>query len=404
MRLPILEASGELWINGDLIRRFGRFEASNAIVWQGYLSAGDTVEMRMRSLSSSGSRLRLTLTAITETASLSYPVASGCYVAGSSDTLLPVTSGLVAATFSATPAGLSINTNTGAIDLAASSSGNYTVTYSGTSVCGTSISANKTITLVGASGNPVEYGAGVWNVYAYNAGTVSGTPWASGYAGYYVATGLNFNTNAEWNQGTSPSQASGYQGCSVGNDNHSWRAKRAGFPCGFYTLSVPDHDDDVELWVNGVRVFQHTGYGDNHDSVWSGALGPNDSIEFRAADGVGGSYGILTFTQHPTYTYSSWTGAVDSDWTNAGNWCGPVPTATTDVAINAGSNQPIVLAGMAAHVRNLTVRSGAALTTLGTLNLYGNLQNRGGTLDLSQGRLDLEGGSTQQVPAFVVQA
>ncbi|RYY39172.1 MAG: HYR domain-containing protein [Chitinophagaceae bacterium] len=400
---PTQFGSAEVRINGVLIRTFGEQDYFTSSVWQGYLSADDVIEVRVRSISGYGSRIRILFQNIGESMSLSYSY-RGCLQTGSSDTLSPVISGRNGGAFTATPAGLDINPTTGVISLLNSLPGTYNVNYNGASVCGTPYNVNTSITVSAApSGNPAIFGQGLWNVYAWNAGMNYGVAWNTGYAGYYTENSLSFNTGDRWDGGASPSAASGYQGCTVDADQHSWSAKRKGFPCGYYQINIPTHDDDAELWINGVRVFEHAGCCDLHTNVWSGALGAEDSVEYRVKEGGGGSGGAIELVLQSAISFSAWTGAVDRDWTNAGNWCGPLPIATTDVSIPAVANLPIVPAGQSAMVRNLTVGSGASLTVLGTLNLYSNLENRGGMLDMSLGRLDLEGASAQQVPAFMVQ-
>ena len=55
----------------------------------------------------------------------------------------------------------------------------------------------------------------------------------------------------------------------------------------------------------------------------------------------------------------TWTGAVNSTWTNPDNWsCGSVPDANTDVIINSGT----VVLSSNATVRSLSVSAGASLT------------------------------------------
>jgi autotransporter-associated beta strand protein len=73
-----------------------------------------------------------------------------------------------------------------------------------------------------------------------------------------------------------------------------------------------------------------------------------------------------------------WTGAVDNDWFNTGNWCGGLPTASTNVVINSGGNQPNINAA-GAFSNNLTVSSGASLTlgAAGTLSINGAFANSG---------------------------
>ncbi|MEI7727770.1 MAG: hypothetical protein WCK09_21875, partial [Bacteroidota bacterium] len=75
----------------------------------------------------------------------------------------------------------------------------------------------------------------------------------------------------------------------------------------------------------------------------------------------------------------SWTGLTNTDWNIAANWCDGVPTASTNVIIPAGGNQPVISAG--AVCNNLTINSGASLIISGsnTLNVNGNWTNNGGT-------------------------
>ncbi len=152
-----------------------------------------------------------------------------------------------------------------------------------------------TVSIVTPPGNPAVYGNNEWIVYAWNSGGnfSSDNPWVNNYSGFYTASGVNFNTQNQWNN--SPSDAPGYQGCIVGADNHSWSAKRQGFPSNYYRLNVDGHDDSAELYVNGVLVWDHQGCCDAHPAVWQGILGPTDQVEFRATEGFGGTYGILSF-------------------------------------------------------------------------------------------------------------
>ena len=148
-----------------------------------------------------------------------------------------------------------------------------------------------------AEGDPSVFGDNVWNVYAWNAGGASDTghSWNTNYSGYYVDTALSFDTRNKWNASLSPSNAPGYQGCPVMYDNHSWSAKRKGFPCGHYAISIPGHDDEAQLLVNGVKVWEHNGCCDSHDSVWVGNLGPDSTVEYRVTEGGGTSYGTISF-------------------------------------------------------------------------------------------------------------
>ncbi|RYZ15928.1 MAG: hypothetical protein EOP49_52355, partial [Sphingobacteriales bacterium] len=106
-----------------------------------------------------------------------------------------------------------------------------------------------------------------------------------------------------------------------------------------------------------------------------------------------GSCGTVT-SQNVTVNVSgqnTWLGAVSSDWNTAANWCGSIPTQTSDIVIPAGTPfQPSVNA--LAEVRNITVNAGASLTILsnGFLNIYGNYQNTG-TLNAQTGFIGFKG-------------
>jgi trimeric autotransporter adhesin len=175
-----------------------------------------------------------------------------------------------------------------------------------------------TLTVKTPQGNPSVFGTNVWNIYAWNAGggaIASAGNWTTNYSGYYTNNNLNFNTTTDWNSLTSPSNAANYQGCPVGVDNHSWSAKRQGFPCSMYQLDIPTHDDAVQLWVNGTKVYENATNGSGHTNVWTGFLGTTDQVEFRVTEGTGGSEGQLTFTaiSFPTTTTNN---ALNFDGTN----------------------------------------------------------------------------------------
>lgn len=62
-----------------------------------------------------------------------------------------------------------------------------------------------------------------------------------------------------------------------------------------------------------------------------------------------------------------WTGAVDSDWSNSGNW-GTTPPTTTEAAdiVTTPSNQPVIGPGVAADVDSVHVDNGNSLLVTGT--------------------------------------
>lgn len=149
--------------------------------------------------------------------------------------------------------------------------------------------------LVGGSpvGDPSVFGQNEWNVHLWNSGGFEPTAstWNANYAGYFVATELNFSSYNYWTSWHHPMASS--IGCLVDEENHSWSAKRQGFPCGAYQINILDHDDAAQLWVNGIKVWEELGATSGSSNAWSGALSSDDKVEFRATEGGGDSHGSL---------------------------------------------------------------------------------------------------------------
>ena len=94
---------------------------------------------------------------------------------------------------------------------------------------------------------------------------------------------------------------------------------------------------------------------------------------------------LLSLLSSPAYA-ADWTGAVDNDWFNAGNWSGGVPTTGMTGYIDTTVNAPeITSAGAVSrytYVGNtatgaLTVSEGGTLTASGSINIGQNLGSEG---------------------------
>ncbi len=126
----------------------------------------------------------------------------------------------------------------------------------------------------------------------------------------------------------------------------------------------------------------------NYDVIVTGTCGPLTS-----------SAATLTVTNS-----GIWSGATSTDWFTASNWCGGVPTSTTNVVIPAGAaNMPLITNGTAS-ANNITVETGATLTInnsggSGNLDIYGNLTNSG-SFDATTGNIVFVGTSIQTTAAF----
>ena len=253
----------------------------------------------------------------------------------------------------------------------------YTVT--GSNNCATE-DATVTITVTLPSGDPNDFGNNTWNVYCYDGNNFDT------YMGMYEHNTLDFDTRDIWGNNNSPSNAPGYSGCTIPNDNHSYRYKRQGFDCGYYQLDIPNHDDRVRLLINGVLVFSQDTWFNNvyKANVWQGYLDADSEIEYTIREFTGGSNGglafIYLFGPNNSANQSVWNGKTDSGWANAGNWCGDVPTSTISAMIpgNGVATNPVISTS-AAEVNNITIQSGAMLTISGTnvLGVYGNWTNNG---------------------------
>ena len=91
--------------------------------------------------------------------------------------------------------------------------------------------------------------------------------------------------------------------------------------------------------------------------------------------------GQITATTSITISQTgTWAGAISGDWLNANNWvCTTIPTAVINVVVPAGvPNMPAINAA-GAICKDITISTGASLTTNGTnsLNVYGSWTNNG---------------------------
>jgi hypothetical protein len=270
--------AAQLWIDGVMVWEHIGCCDSHANIWEGFLDGDSEVEFRVTE-GEGGSHGGLSFQQIT-----AQIAQTGSLCNAASATLA----------LQNNPIGDYLwSTGETTSSITVTEPGTYSVTVSNGNGCSISASAN----VIGVAGDPAEFGDNVWNVYAWNAGGAenTGNSWNTSYAGYYTASGLDFNTVNQWASHLSPANAPGYQGCSVANDNHSYSAKRKGFPCDIYSINIDSHDDAAQLWINGVMVWEHVGCCDTHSGVWTGLLSSNDEVEFRVTEGGGASQGAISF-------------------------------------------------------------------------------------------------------------
>ena len=87
-------------------------------------------------------------------------------------------------------------------------------------------------------------------------------------------------------------------------------------------------------------------------------------------------------------TFVTWLNTGDTDWNTSSNWCGGIPTATTNVLIpdyGIAGTYPVIANGDAGFTNNIiisgnasvTINAGASLAVSGTYTSSGNLVNNG---------------------------
>jgi hypothetical protein len=187
-----------------------------------------------------------------------------------------------------------LNTTSGNV-VVASPSVTTTYTVSGSNNCSV-LTATRTVSvqIVPSAPSNTLAGNNVWNVYCYDGFSFNN------YYGYYTENNLSFATSTRWPTNGSPSSANAttglaYSGCTIGADQHSTIHRRTNFTCGYYQIDIPNHDDYINVFIDGAPVFQHLGAGDAHTNIWTGFLGANSIVEIRHQEGTSTSFVFANF-------------------------------------------------------------------------------------------------------------
>ncbi|HEX5653882.1 MAG TPA: T9SS type A sorting domain-containing protein, partial [Chitinophagaceae bacterium] len=133
-------------------------------------------------------------------------------------------------------------------------------------------------------------------------------------------------------------------------------------------------------------------------------LGTSTAGTYTVTYSLAASGGCPAFSTSTSVTISSagtWLGVTSADWNTASNWCGGIPTSTTDVTIpSVAPNMPNLSAGTGT-VRNLSISNGGSVTvgTGGLLDLYGNISGTG-TFTATNGSISFRGSANQATPGI----
>jgi uncharacterized delta-60 repeat protein len=120
------------------------------------------------------------------------------------------------------------------------------------------------------------------------------------------------------------------------------------------------------------------------------------SVRFISSGCTSVSSNVITTAVLPT---GGWLGTT-TDWNTASNWCGGVPTGTTDVVISSSGNLP-TLTGTSSICRNLSIQSGRTITINNAvrLSVNGNIVGPGTINGVAGSILNLQGTTTSQTIA-----
>ncbi|KUJ59135.1 hypothetical protein AR687_24685 [Flavobacteriaceae bacterium CRH] len=164
------------------------------------------------------------------------------------------------------------------------------------------------------------FGDNKWNVYGFSLPDISLI--AASYAGTYVDTNLNINTQTYWNKTKSPSYAANWQGAPMDVDQFAITYKRQGFDCGTYQIQLVNCDDVAEVYIDGVKIFTQNGYTTASSLINNGQSYPldkNSKVEVRLREDGGDANVAFNFiytataapvasvTTQPTCTVSTGT-------------------------------------------------------------------------------------------------
>jgi len=116
-------------------------------------------------------------------------------------------------------------------------------------------------------------------------------------------------------------------------------------------------------------------YGGGVIFVWDPAA--NTCSKKHDFDGTNGASPEFTaLIEYMVQDVWTWTGAINSDWANGGNWnTGVIPNSSSNVSIPDVTNDPVIDSGTLAESNELSIEPGVVLTIHpgGTLTANGTI-------------------------------
>ena len=295
---------------------------------------------------------------------------------------------------------LGLKTNVGL-----SASGTYkTVEFVGAAV---KITGNLTIAntdvnaIIGSSATNYVVGNITQNIAA---GTVYTFP--VGTASYYLPVSINTNTLSGVNSITVAPKTNNpalpdlnISGSTVSrfSNNGNWTITADAAPTsGTYSITLNKNnatngDTDANKYMilktsptNSIYGFEgslgsrsQTGGSGSNPNFQNSAISVNQSDLESFGDF---SIAVMTnpVSQPLAVTASTWTGAADTDWNNAGNWSNSVPSSIVNAVIPAGlANYPLIYNQTKSYLNNLTIDAGANVNLSDRLIVVNEIKNNG---------------------------
>ncbi|MEA3443102.1 MAG: LamG-like jellyroll fold domain-containing protein, partial [Bacteroidota bacterium] len=127
---------------------------------------------------------------------------------------------------------------------------------------------------------------------------------------------------------------------------------------------------------------------------------PGNYTVTNTIDAIGACDIVSETTPLAIFNEITWTGAVDRNWNNTGNWrCGILPTLTDDVLIPDVVNQPILSTGPNGTVRDFEIDYGSSVEIIGnTMQIAGAITSNG-IFTALEGTVEMKGSTAQTIPA-----
>ena len=187
----------------------------------------------------------------------------------------------------------------------------------------------------------------------------------------------------------------------IGSNRAALANIQAGFGQNLNSINyLPVYTSATDYHINAADAGNIT----NLENRGNPVTGITDDYDVQTRNGLTPDMGADEWVRP---NYGSWVGKVSIDWLVPANWeANYVPDLSTDVFITGGYTfMPTVVTTQAIRALALSAPGTPPLLTIngGTLQVYGNITRTGGTINGSNGTMDMKGSAAQSIPAGLFQ-